>query len=477
MASHRTPRITRSELERIVAELVERAEQSGNLPKRTGGAVAVVQDADVVYQGTFGLRDRARGLAVTSKTVFDVGSLTKTMTSSALMLAHERGKLDLDQPLRARTRVLQLRDPEAADLSLADVLSHRVGLPAHDFLWYFGGHATRELASRLRHLESVPNRFRKTFVYNNALYGCTQLVIEDILACSWEELVTSKLLRPLGMNATTLSDGSASDDQAQPYLHGQLTKRKSMAPVAPAGAARSTIEDMAGWALFQLGQRGDIVNKRSLSAMHATKISAAGASPLILSGLEWLGPPAYGYGWFLGEAHGEKAVYHMGLVDGFSSAMVLFPGLSLGFVVLVNDNLSGFPGMLVEQLFARFTGHEPTRSPMAPEAPAPSALPAQVSAPRGVEGTYEDPAYGHVTVSGDGYSCRLAYGSYEWPLRFHAPTEATFTVFAFGLDVSLSASFADNEISIPFSLDPRVSPQVFKRSSGTDGGESRPSTM
>ena len=109
MASHGQRPMTASALERIVGELGERAEQSGSLPRQTGGSVAVVQGADVVYQGSFGLRDRARGLAVTTKTLFEVGSLTKTMSAAALVNAHEQGKLDLDEPLRARTRCLQLR--------------------------------------------------------------------------------------------------------------------------------------------------------------------------------------------------------------------------------------------------------------------------------------------------------------------------------------------------------------------------------
>jgi CubicO group peptidase (beta-lactamase class C family) len=141
--------------EALVTTLISDGERSGRLAPGTGLAVSVVRGGDVAYQGAFGLRDRAQRLPVTTRTVFEVGSLTKSMTAAALVQAHERRQLDLDEPLAAK-QVLQLRGPHAADVTLTDVLSHRTGLPAHDCLWYFGGYSTRELASRVAHLEPVP---------------------------------------------------------------------------------------------------------------------------------------------------------------------------------------------------------------------------------------------------------------------------------------------------------------------------------
>ena len=221
---------------------------------------------------------------------------------------------------------------------------------------------------------------------------------------------------------------------------------------------------MTKWALFQLGGGSPLLSIDSMRAMQTPTIDATGMNPLLLAGLEWLGPPSYGHGWFIGEARGHKAVHHMGFIDGFSSLMVLFPELALGFVVLTNENLSAFPGTLVEHLFARIIGHSVTPAPAAPPPTPGPELPAPVPAPVLAEGTYAHPAYGPLdVVRAASDALHLEYRGHVWPLRFHTPNDATFVITAFGLEVPLPATVTNGSIAIPLSLDPRVPPQVFTR--------------
>jgi CubicO group peptidase (beta-lactamase class C family) len=450
-------------VEDIARALVSACESSGRLVPETGIAVSVVHDGDVAYQGAFGLRDRARRLPVTPRTVFEIGSLTKSMTVAALVQAQERGELDLDEPLAAKGP-LQLGGPHASEVTLTDVLSHRTGLPAHDCLWYFGGYSTRELAARIARLQPVPQAFRRAFIYNNALYGCSSLIVEDVLHRSWESLVREQILVPLGMNATILGPTAASGDEALPYLGGDPIDRKDASSIAAAGGGRSNIEDLTRWALFQLGRGAPLLSEGSMRTMHAPRISSDGMNPLLLAGLEWLGTSAYGHGWFLGEARGHRVVHHMGFIDGFSSVMALVPDLALGIVVVANDNLSAFPGLLAEHLFARIAGHEPS-APCPSPAPAAAAhdAPSSIAPSSGFEGAYEDAAYGRIDVVRRADELSLVYRGHEWPLRFHAPEQAVFVVRAFGLTISIPVAFGADRVSIPLSLDPRVAPQVFTR--------------
>ena len=68
-----------------------------------GLAVAAVKDGEVVLQGTYGLRDAELGLPVTPRTLFAVGSVTKTLTATGLAMLVEEGRLDWDRPLRDAT--------------------------------------------------------------------------------------------------------------------------------------------------------------------------------------------------------------------------------------------------------------------------------------------------------------------------------------------------------------------------------------
>ncbi len=455
--------------ESFIQERIGCAERAGRLDPGAGLAVAVVRDGGVVYQGAFGLRDRARNVAMTTTTLFETGSLTKTMTAALFVKAHEEGRLALDEPLAARSTRFRLPGTDAARVSIADVLSHRTGMAAHDLIWYLGGYTTSELANRLVRLEPVPNAFREAFIYNNLLYGCSSVIVEDVLRRSWEELVTEELLGPAGMNATRLDDVPV-DDAALPYSRGARIERKSVSMVAPAGGARSNVEDLARWAVLQLGGEESVLGRRALETMHTRRIDAVGMNPLTLAGLEWLGSPAYGYGWFLGRARGHAAVYHMGLIDGFSSLIVLFPDLALGFVVLVSSNMSAFPGALTEELFGHVMGDPPLG--VAAVAPAPAPAPVAAATPArartspaaGIDGVYVDPAYGSIEVrdGSEGGLC-LVYGAHSWPLRFHEPREAELTVSAFGLELPMSVAFADDAVTIPMALDPRVRSRVFVR--------------
>lgn len=456
-------RLGRHALERVFGEVVSASEASSELTPDTGMAVAVVAHGAVVYQGVLGLRDRARGLAVTPDTAFEVGSLTKSLTAAALVKLAEDGRIDLHEPLRTKGLV-PLAGRAGAEATLADVLSHRTGAPGHDLLWYLGRYTSQELVARQAHLDLLPAGFRGAFAYNNLLYGATQPVFERLFEASWDRVLEHELLGPLGMARTLLDPSASIEDEAMPYVGETLTGRTPIAAVGPAGAARSSIDDMATWALAQLGRRPTVLPEGVLRAMHEPRISTEGINPLLLAGFEWLGAPAYGYGWFVGEAAGEKAVFHMGLCDGFSSAMVLFPDLGHGFVALTNANLTPFPGRFAQRLFEHLTGRETTRQQpeVPPTTPSPSAPPAP-DAPPAVEGAYDHPAYGTVEIRRVGGAMHLAWRDHVWPLAFTSSREATFTVTAFGLAIPLPAVFADDRVAIAFALDPRTEPQLFAR--------------
>jgi CubicO group peptidase (beta-lactamase class C family) len=455
----------RQSFEDLAARLIVAGEAVGLVARDTGIAASVIRGGRLAYEGAFGLRDRARNLPVTTKTIFDVGSLTKSMTAAVLLQAHERNKLDIDEPLEA-AGVVRLPGPAASQATLADVLAHRTALPAHDFLWYFGGYTTNELAGRVARLDPVPHAFRRTLVYNNALYGLTRLIVERQLGCDWERHVTDELLAPLGMTATTFGAAGAADDEALPYVGESAISRKDASCIAAAGGARSNLNDMTKWALFQLGDGDAPLSPGSRQTMHAAKISSDGMNPLLLTGLEWLRTSAYGYGWFLGEAAGKRAIHHMGFIDGFSSVVVLVPELEAGVVVLASANLSAFPGLLAQHLLAKITGEDAPPLTAGPPPPSVAADPAPRAEPSpGLEGSYEDAAYGRIDVvrRDDSEGLTLRYRGHDWPLRFHAPREAVIVLEAFGVSIPLPASFGSSSVSIPFSLDPRVPSQVFAR--------------
>lgn len=135
--------------------------------KVPGVAVAVVQDGKVILSQGYGVRDIAKNLPVTPKTLFAVGSITKSFTVTAMGMLADEGKLDWDKPVREYLPGFRLYDPGASEhLTPRDMVTHRSGLPRHDLLWYSSTFSRAEMVERLRYLEPS-KELRSTYQYKN----------------------------------------------------------------------------------------------------------------------------------------------------------------------------------------------------------------------------------------------------------------------------------------------------------------------
>ena len=85
-----------AESKAAITQKLEQAAQRGDTP----GAVALVVDRDgVLYEAAVGKADLTRGTAMRTDAIFNIASMTKPVTSVAIMQLHEQGKLGLDDPV------------------------------------------------------------------------------------------------------------------------------------------------------------------------------------------------------------------------------------------------------------------------------------------------------------------------------------------------------------------------------------------
>lgn len=429
------------------------------MPSETGIAISVVQNGDIVFTGTYGLRERDRHLPVTSQTLFEIGSLTKAFTVSALLHASEQGRLDLNRPINSSHDLLPMKDPETSQkISILDILSHRTGLPANDLRWYLGPKENETIRQAIQNLDGVPGAFRQSFIYNNLMYGALGQLFGDFVGQDWESAVTQNILSPLQMSSTRCRLKGDESDIALPYINTRRVQNADMSAVTAAGAIRSNIEDMGRWLAFHLekgkslsGER--VLSETSIEQMQEKQIAVEHANPLIFQGLEWLEESrSYGMGWFLGQTRGMKAVYHPGFIDGFSVALVMIPERRLGFVAMVNENFSTFPGLVIQNLLEYILN---------PIEETPSQNP-----PHKAEGSYENSAYGVVSIRDNGTV--FEYNGHALPLTWKTETSGEMGISVSGLQFPLPVELTVRDgkveqLTIPMGLDPRVSPQVFTR--------------
>ena len=121
--------------------LIDKALADQKIP---GATVGVVVGDQVVLLKGYGLADREGKRAMTPDTLMPIASVTKQFTVGALGTLVRQGKLDWDKPVRDYMPDFRVNDDVATlRATPRDLVTHRIGLPRHDGLW-FGSTLTRE---------------------------------------------------------------------------------------------------------------------------------------------------------------------------------------------------------------------------------------------------------------------------------------------------------------------------------------------
>lgn len=342
---------------------VARGVKDWNVP---GLAIAVVKDDSVVFAKGFGVRKLGTQDSVNTHTLFANASTTKAFTSFVVELMADEGKLRLDAPVITYRPAFRLSDPAATrEVTLADLLSHRTGVPEADYIWY---NDTSSFAEIMRRLSYVPFNapLRSHFEYQNITYALAGNIAGERAGTTWEKLVQSRILTPLGMRETTTGTPDEASHRNMAFPHDCVNDTVRVIPryatdnIGPAGAMYSSVSDMTIWMRFLLDS-ARLSGKRMLSARGYADLFA----PHILVDEKQFYPTAkltrphfqgYGQGWFLEDYRGEFVAFHTGSIDGMVAIVGLIPERHLGVVVFANRDHAELRHALMYTVFDRYLG-------------------------------------------------------------------------------------------------------------------------
>jgi CubicO group peptidase (beta-lactamase class C family) len=444
------PRVDLSALDALVAK----AARDWRVP---GLAIAVVKDDSLVFAKGYGVLEVGKPAPATAHSRFAIGSTTKAMTTAALAMLVDEGRLRWDDRVIDYLPEFRLYDPWVTrELTIRDVLTHRTGLPGVDLLWVRADLTNAEMITRLRTVRPASS-FRSRWEYNNVVYTIAGAIVAKVSGMPWEQFVRTRIFGPLQMRESLalVADLPGQSDVATPHALVRDTVRvvpvRSTDGVAPAGSVWSSVSDMSRWMRFMLdsGRVGDrrLITPATFNEIVAPQIRAPMAE---YPALRLARPNTFSYalGWFVQDYHGATVWMHTGSIDGMSAIIGLMPDRRLGVYVLANLDHAELRHALMYQVFDLYAGaalrdwsaevralFEGPRgrqaaavTAQAPSAPTTPALPLE----RYV-GTYADSTYGDVVVSlADGaldarYATldfgRLDAGPYD-TFRPHAPSPA-----------------------------------------------------
>ncbi len=317
--------------------------------KVPGMAVAIVA-GDETYVKGYGVREIGKSEPVTERTVFALASVSKAFTTMLIALLVGEKAADWDDPVRKHLPTFRLSDPLAdANVTLRDLVCHRTGMPRHDMLWYRAPWDRAELLRRFAH--ATPNKgFRQVYQYQNICFTAAgEAAAQAAGAPSYESLLQERLLKPLGMTATTLriTDAEADPDHATPHRRDKNQRLETMPwrnidNAGPCGSVNSCASDMAKWLRFQLSgglhpETGELLIEASaLKETHTPQIPIPEEEDFTRQYPDTV-QRSYGLGWtILDYRGGHKLVRHGGVLGGFRSNAALLPREEIGVAVMLN---------------------------------------------------------------------------------------------------------------------------------------------
>ncbi len=257
-----------------VNDLVARAQAHGKAP---AVVAAVVRDGTMAHFASAG-RDPATSVTPTPDTQFRIGSITKTMTAVMLMQLRDEGLLALDDLLYRHLP----GTPVGSAINLRQLLGHVSGLQREpDGPWWERAEGT-DLETFLNAL--TPDKMayppHRAYHYSNLAYGLLGAVLNKVTGTDWTDLLSKRLLGPLGMRRTTHLE-------AEPFARGYVVHpwygtlneepRPDTKAMAPAGQLWSTAEDLAKWAAFLADPDPAVLTPETLAEMCA---------PVVISDLD-----------------------------------------------------------------------------------------------------------------------------------------------------------------------------------------------
>lgn len=321
-----------------------------------GFSVAIVKGNKIIYSKGFGYRDLDKKLKADENTLFAIGSTTKAFTVGLLgIMEKEKGLKFTDSPRKYLPKLDFYNDELNNKITILDIISHRTGLPRHDFSWYlFPSESKDSLLARIKYQEPFTG-IRQQWFYNNFMYLAQGLITEKLTGKSWEDNVRERFFKPLQMSTSNLTieelqkqSNISKGYSLQNFETNTLTPYYNIAAISPAGSINSSAKEMANWLKIWLNE-GKFNNSQVLPKKYVEKA----INPLMLVGggiADKQFPDqhlnSYGYAWFTSSYKGHYRLEHGGNIDGFTANVSFFPTDKIGVVVLANQNGSLLPTLI-----------------------------------------------------------------------------------------------------------------------------------
>ncbi|MFD9427019.1 MULTISPECIES: serine hydrolase [unclassified Streptomyces] len=298
-----------------------------------GAAVGVSLNGQTLTFG-YGITSVAHPLAVDERTLFQVGSISKTLLGAVIGLLLENGRLELDAPLAPLFPDVPGLDRR---ITLRHAITHTSGIDAQNMIAdaprILTGHTDDSIQASLEHFIEQPLMFDpgSDFTYSGPGIMVAAATVERATGRHYADLLRELVIVPAAMATTcTSADEAIFHRVAAP--HGRSATR-SPELLIDRGWQRHW--QLPGWDV----PGGGVVSNVSDLLRYADWSTSADAPKRLFEPLAGQGVTGHdiGLAWHLSETGGHPTMSHSGLTIGYASRLVLVPSCGLAYTVLTNS--------------------------------------------------------------------------------------------------------------------------------------------
>ncbi len=319
-------------LEPKLAELVVRLLEEHGEP---GLALVLVEGGAPTLCRGFGVADRESGRAVDGDTLFNVGSISKSVTAWGAMRLVDADELALDAPVELERWKLPESEHDASGVTVRRLLQHTAGISQPSIGGYDLGEPLPSIEDELTRFVRLEHAPGTRHEYSGGGYTLLQLLVEETAEQPFAAAMRDGVLVPLGMTSSRFGyDPAIADKAATPYStragDPQTGRWRHRAFVGVAGAALYTsARDLGRFlAAHCTGPDGEAPGRGVLEP--DTLRAMAQTSEL---------SPRYGLGYGVPPpAEGHVVLMHSGSNIGWRALYMVLPDLGIGIAALTNSD-------------------------------------------------------------------------------------------------------------------------------------------
>lgn len=287
----------------------------------SGVAVALI-DGENEQTVAYGIADERTKSPVGDHTIFEIASVTKVFTTTALAIHVLKGDMALDDPITNYIPALSHQTGAVKKVTLLELATHTSSFPRVGGDWHLGGARKIFLFLEKWHPEI---KIGPRYAYSNLAFGLLGYALENVERKTYEQVIRDAILRPLGMNSTFAQvPSSFASKYAQGYTQeGKIAKRRQPGYIPGSGALRSTSKDMLLFLKANMGLTGPRKLREAMKLAQQPYYKVRDDFEM-------------GLGWQRFEREGTLIIDKNGGLSGFTSYIGWIPGKRLGVVILTN---------------------------------------------------------------------------------------------------------------------------------------------